>query len=126
MSTGSPVACDRLLFVGAFFGDGMDRDVELALSREVAALEATVSGFAKDVSRRLDEQAKTLDDIREDVRATNGRVTKLESANTKDGKPVIRSVTLDDLKVYVAIALVSTSLTATVGLWVLKVAGVFE
>ena len=53
---------------------GIDRDVELKLTSHLASLEATINGFAKDVTRRLER-------IEEQTTATNGRVTQLEVAN---------------------------------------------
>jgi hypothetical protein len=49
----------------------MERDVELALSRELASLQATLVGFAKDTARRLDR-------IETQTTLTNGRVDRLE------------------------------------------------
>jgi hypothetical protein len=50
----------------------MERDVELALSRELASLQATLVGFAKDTARRLER-------IEEQTTKTNGRVDALET-----------------------------------------------
>jgi hypothetical protein len=49
----------------------MERDVELALSRELAAVQATLVEFAKDTGRRLER-------IEEQTTKTNGRVDRLE------------------------------------------------
>lgn len=114
----------------------MERDVELQLTQRMASIEATITGFAKDVTRRFDEQGQALDDIREQTTLTNGRVNRLEQDNAvrealakvpaaPSQVPVVASsvITLSDLKWWIAIAMGSGGFAVSVTLWILKMAG---
>jgi len=129
----------RPVFVGgdeSGNGAGMDRDVELELTRRMASLEATLTGFAKDVTRRFDDADESLSEIKTQVLATNGRVTKLERENAvrtaiaqsapggrSGAASVVGVITLAELKWWIAIAMGSGTFAVSVTLWVLKVAG---
>lgn len=102
----------------------MERDVELQLTSQMAAMEAMLAGFAKDVTRRLDR-------IETQTTLTNGRVSSLERVNASAVavssavlKP--RPVGLSDLRLYLTIAIGSGTMAVGVVLWVLKVAGVLQ
>lgn len=114
----------------------MERDVELQLTQRMAAIEATISGFAKDVTRRFDEQAVSLAEIEDQVKRTNGRVNVLEQDRavreamakvpaSSQSVPVVASsvITLSDLKWWIAIAMGSGGFAVSVTLWILKMVG---
>lgn len=99
----------------------MERDVEMELTQRLSSLEATLLGFAKDTTRRLER-------IEDQTTKTNGRVDKLEQVNARrDGQDEIvlkpRPLSLADLRLYVAIAIGSGTMAVGVVLWVLKSAG---
>lgn len=51
----------------------------MALTAQVAALQATVEGGLNHLGRRMDSQDRKLDQIETQVRLTNGRVNTLEN-----------------------------------------------
>lgn len=113
----------------------MEHDVEVALTARMASLEATITGFAKDVQRRFDTQAEALDDIRAQTHLTNGRVTQLEQADavraavanavTSDARRLRGPslITLSDFKWWVAIAIGCLTAGAGFTVWVLTLVG---
>lgn len=80
---------DGLLLVGHQNGDtvGMEQEAEIIrLGRQIASIDATLQGFAKDVNRRLDAQGREIAAIREtsqetllQATKTNGRVGQHEA-----------------------------------------------
>lgn len=115
----------------------MERDVEMQLSTAIASMQATLTGFAKDVTRRFDEQGERLDQIHAQVQATNGRVTVLETINHERGaQKQVRvgraerveigdnaPLRLSQLKLLVAVAIGSAAMAIGCVLWVLEVVG---
>lgn len=77
--------------VGGFRDGDMERDVELKLTAQVASLEGTFDGFAKDALRRLDR-------IETQTTATNGRVTRLEERMERLPKDAITLTSLRAFK----------------------------
>lgn len=113
----------------------MERDVEVELTREIASLQATISGFAKDVQRRFDAQSTALEDIRQQTHETNGRVTALEQADAvraavtkavQDGAERTHApalITLSDFKWWISIAVGCLGAGAAFTIWVLQLVG---
>ncbi|ODS54700.1 MAG: hypothetical protein ABS36_11080 [Acidobacteria bacterium SCN 69-37] len=112
------------------------RDVEMELTQRLASLEATLAGFAKDVSRRFDAADENLTEIKTQVTRTNGRVNDLERINAvREALAKVESpsravevgstsvITITDLKWWIAIAMGSSTVAVSVTLWVLKIAG---
>lgn len=115
---------------------GMEKDVEIRLTSQLASMEAVIAGFAKDVNRRFDDQAGDLKEIRVQVTATNGRVSALETANkVRDAigadaaaphtNPVVAPavITLSDIKWWIAIAVGCLTGGAGFTIWILNLVG---
>lgn len=117
----------------------MERDVEMELTATVASLTAKLDAVSDDLARRIDhvhaDGGRRIDEVLVEVRriagewhATNGRVGRMEERvktlfRGASSQSPAGTVTLSQLKLYVAIALGAATLGIGACLWVLQIAG---